>query len=81
MCTLFLVIVCVFRILAEGKTTLHVGVLLELSDYWYSSYTNFYDDVLDYAFREIEERDDILKDFNFEMTIQDTKVSSYGKET
>lgn len=59
---------------AASKSTIEVGVLLELTDYWYSKYAGFYTQILDYAFKEIEERGDILPSFTFNMTVKDTKV-------
>lgn len=60
-----------------SKSTLEVGVLLELSDYAYSEYRGLYPDILDYAFKEIEERGDILPGFTFNMTVKDTKVWAF----
>lgn len=72
----FLLCICVL-VKTQNRTTLHVGVLLELTDHWYSPYVGYYDDVLEYAFREIEEREDILPEFAFKMAVKDTKVSTF----
>lgn len=59
------------------KSVIEVGVLLELTEYWYSDYAGFYSETLDHAFKEIEERGDILPGFTFNMTVKDTKVAFF----
>jgi len=57
-------------------TTLYVGALLELSEYWYAKYAIFFLEVFEYAFEEVYARDDMLPGFQLKLKTKDTKVSS-----
>lgn len=62
------------RVSCKEPTVLYVGGLFELTESWYSGYTPFFVTIIQHAFEEIHERDDILPDFRFEMIVKDTKV-------
>lgn len=63
-----------FNIDFTDESTLHVGLLLELSNYWFARYIREFVDVFDYAFEMIQNRSDILPGFNFKMTVRNTQV-------
>ena len=64
----------VLMILVRGKQPLYVGALLELSDHWFSNYVNFFVNIWEYAFEEIENRTDILADYSLQLITKDTQV-------
>ena len=57
-----------------GKDTLHVSVLLETTHYFLSKYFTFFSDILEHAFKEIENRRDILPEYSLELIPKDTQV-------
>lgn len=61
---------------SSNVTTLHVGVLLEITRYWGSGQTRTFDDVFEYAFDQINQRSDILPGFKFKLHVRDTYVSN-----
>ena len=61
------------RVLPD-KTELYLGALLELSNHWYQSYVNFFIDIIEYVFEEVENRTDILVDYSLKLVTKDTQV-------
>lgn len=59
----------------SNKTTLHVGLLLEMSEYRYWRYVNLLPHILEYAFNESHKIPTLLPDYEFKMIIKDTAVS------
>lgn len=57
-----------------NDSTLHVGFLLELTDYFFDDYIREFVKVFEYVFKSIHQRPDILPGFHFEMTVRDTQV-------
>lgn len=70
------VVVCaaVFRTGTPNRTTLNVGILLELTDNWYQSFTKGFIYIFEKVFEDIRRRHDILPEFEFNLTVKDTKV-------
>ena len=56
------------------KTSLRVGALLELSHYQFERYFNFFIEILEDAFTEIENRTYILPGYSLKLVPKDTKV-------
>ena len=56
-----------------GKYMLNVCVLLEMTQYRYSKYYAFFNDIIQHAFQEIENRTDILQ-YSLQLTPKDTQV-------
>ena len=54
---------------------LNVGFVLEMSEYRYRRHINLLPHLFNYCFEEVLKREDILKDYEFNMIIKDTKVS------
>jgi len=71
--TLHCVLIC--RTVGENKTTLHIGILLELTDNWYAGFTNGFTDIFEKVFSDIKKRHDILSGYDFKLTTKDTQVS------
>lgn len=61
-------------VLAEKKA-LFVGALLELSNHWYEKYVNFFINIIDYVFQQVENRTDILADYTLRLVTKDTEVN------
>ena len=60
----------------DSKRPLYVGALFELSDHWYASYVNFFINIVEYAFQQIENNTDILADYSLKLITKDTKVNT-----
>ena len=60
----------------DSKRPLYVGALFELSDHWYASYVNFFINIVEYAFQQIENNTDILADYSLKLITKDTKVNN-----
>ena len=69
----FMILLTSARVLPE-KTTLFIGALFELSNHWYQSYVNFFIDIIEYVFEEVENRTDILADYSLKLVTKDTQV-------
>lgn len=63
----------------ENKTVLNVGILLELTDNWYEPYTKGFIYIIQKVFDNIKSRHDLLQDYEFNLTVKDTKVSTKNK--
>ena len=61
---------------SNETTTLYVGALLKLSEYWYAKYALFFLEVFEYAFEEVYARDDMLPGFQLKLKTEYTRVSS-----
>jgi len=80
MCGKFIILVMTFSVISQlsskcnANTELNVGVLLELSNYWFSGFVRMFVHVIEYAIEAIDERKDLLDGFTLKMTVRDTKV-------
>ena len=70
---LLILFVFVTNVVAE-KRELYVGALLELSNHWYENYVNFFVDILEHVFEEVNNRTDILEDYSLKLITKDTEV-------
>jgi len=68
------VLIC--QTFGENRTTLHIGILLELTRSWYRAYTHGFIDIFEKVFTDIQNRHELLLGYDFKLTIKDTKVSS-----
>lgn len=59
---------------ATNKTILHVGLLLELTNYWYSPWASTFDEVFKNAFSKIHDTPELLDGFEFKIHLRNTKV-------
>lgn len=57
-----------------GSDTLHIGVLLEKTNYWYSPFARTFEYVFNYVFKEIKNTTGILDGFDFQLHIRNTMV-------
>ena len=69
----------VFSKCVSLKNTLCVGALLELSNHWYQKYVNFFIDIIEHVFEEVENRTDILPDYSLQLITKDTQVGIIDK--
>lgn len=60
-----------------GRTPLYVGGLFELTEHWWSSYTNLFPVVLEQAFEAVRNHSTILQDYDIKLVQRDTKVRMY----
>ena len=71
---IMLLMVLSSRMAVAEKNTLYVGALFELSNNWYQKYVNFFVDIIEYVFQELENRTDILADYSLKLITKDTQV-------
>ena len=71
---LFLIATLAPARVSPEKTTLYIGALLELSNHWYESYVNFFINIIEYVFEEVENRTDILSEYSLKLVTKDTQV-------
>lgn len=57
-----------------ARTPLYVGGLFELTEHWWSRYTNLFPLVLQRAFDELKNRSDILQGYEIQLVSKDTQV-------
>ena len=78
----FLLMLFVFstNVSAEQKT-LYVGALFELSDFWYAKYVNFFIDIIEYVFEQVQNNTEILADYSLKLITKDTKVKYFMTKT
>ena len=72
---IFLCIILSLTRVSPEKTSLYVGALLELSNHWYQNYVNFFINIIEYVFEEVENRTDILADYSLKLVTKDTQVN------
>ena len=60
---------------APERQVLHVGVLLEMTNHWYGEYVNFFVNIIEHVFEEVENRTDILADYSLKLITKDTQVN------
>lgn len=60
---------------SANKTTLNIGVLIEQSKSWYKYIANGFLFVYEHVLQDIREKEDLLPDFDFKLTVRDTEVS------
>ena len=59
---------------SAAKQNLYVGGLFELSGHWFADYVNFFVQIFEHAFEEIENRTDLLADYSLKLITKDTQV-------
>ena len=76
MTVLLLILTCstIWLQSVADKRTLHVGALFELSNHWYTDYANFFINIIEHVFEEVENRTDILRDYSLKLITRDTEV-------
>lgn len=80
-CVSVIFVALVTNVETSNKTTLHVGILLELTEYSNKYFIEVFDDMLNYTLQRIANRSDILDGFDFQVCVKDTKVSKHLKCT
>lgn len=65
---------CIFQETRNNKTSLHLGVLHPLSNGFAVKAAKGYLQVAMLAIRDVNNRHDLLRDYNLESTVLDTKV-------
>ena len=62
------------HVCVADRTCLNVGALLELSHFRFGKYYNFFNNILDHAFSDIETGTTILPGYTLDLIPKDTKV-------
>lgn len=63
-----------FLSIQAEKKPLYVGVLMEQSRNWYTSYTSCFPDMFEYVFQQILNTTDVLSDYEIKQVVRDTQV-------
>jgi hypothetical protein len=58
----------------DARTPLYVGALFEFSEHWFKDYTPFFPKIIEHAVKGIQNRTDILQDYDLQIEYGDTKV-------
>ena len=70
----FVICLIIIQTALADKSELYVGALLELSNHWYENWVNYFINIIEHAFKEIENRTDILVDYSLKLIPKDTQV-------
>ncbi|XP_060581360.1 gamma-aminobutyric acid type B receptor subunit 2-like [Ruditapes philippinarum] len=57
----------------DARTPLYVGALFEFSEHWFKDYTPFFPKIIEHAVKGIQNRTDILQDYDLQIEYGDTK--------
>ncbi|XP_045177177.2 gamma-aminobutyric acid type B receptor subunit 2-like [Mercenaria mercenaria] len=59
--------------IVSARTPLFVGALFEFSEHWFKDYTPFFPRIIEQALKDIQNRTDILQDYELVISYRDTK--------